>query len=161
MSYCVTSHGRKQPHEPGTVQHDGSPEDDTEFPLARFMAQQFLGHQCTGPTAGQPPGRDEAERFLRRHGNGVLTSERFSVIVTAMTSLATKRATVYLDPALHRALRLKAAETDRSISDLVNDAIRAAFAEDADDFEAFEAREAEPEYSFEEAVKDLKRRGKL
>lgn len=78
-----------------------------------------------------------------------------------MTDAATKRATVYLDPDLHRALRLKAAETDRSISDLVNEAIRAAFAEDSDDFEAFEARETEPEYSFEEAVKDLKRRGKL
>jgi hypothetical protein len=54
---------------------------------------------------------------------------------------------------------LKAAETDRSISDLVNDATRAALAEDAEDFEAFEARESE--YSFEEVVKDLKRRGKL
>ena len=78
-----------------------------------------------------------------------------------MNSLAMKRATIYLDPALHHALRLKAAETERSMSDLVNDAIRAAFAEDADDFEAFEAREAEPEYAFEDAVKDLKRRGKI
>jgi hypothetical protein len=72
-----------------------------------------------------------------------------------------KRVTVYFDAALHRALRLKAAETDRSISDLVNEATRAALAEDAEDFEAFEARESEPEYSFEEVVKDLKRRGKL
>jgi hypothetical protein len=78
-----------------------------------------------------------------------------------MTATPTKRVTVYFDPALHRALRLKAAETDRKISDLVNDAVRAALAEDAEDFEAFEARESEPEYSFEEVVKDLKRRGKL
>ena len=78
-----------------------------------------------------------------------------------MSEASAKRATVYFDPTLHRALKLKAAETDRSISDLVNDAIRAALAEDADDFEAFEAREAEPEYSFEGVVKDLKRRGKL
>lgn len=78
-----------------------------------------------------------------------------------MSDTPAKRVTVYFDPALHRALRLKAAETDRSISNLVNDAIRAALAEDAEDFEAFEAREAEPEYSFEEVVKDLKRRGKL
>ena len=78
-----------------------------------------------------------------------------------MSATPTKRVTVYFVPALHRALRLKAAETDRSISDLVNDAIRAALAEDAEDFEAFEARESEPEYSFEEVVKDLKRRGKL
>lgn len=78
-----------------------------------------------------------------------------------MNETPAKRATVYFDPALHRALRLKAAETDRSISDLVNDAIRLALAEDAEDFEAFEAREPEPDYSFEEAVRDLKRRGKL
>ncbi len=82
-------------------------------------------------------------------------------MVTTMTDATSKRATVYFDPALHRALRLKAVETDRSVSDLVNDAIRAAFAEDAEDFEAFEVRESEPEYSFEEVVKDLKRRGKL
>jgi hypothetical protein len=79
----------------------------------------------------------------------------------AMNSPAAKRATVYLDPALHRALRLKAAETDRTISDLVNDAIRVALVEDAEDFEAFEARESEPSYAFEDAVKELKRRGKL
>jgi predicted transcriptional regulator len=74
---------------------------------------------------------------------------------------ATKRATVYLDSALHRALRLKAAETDRSISDLVNDAIEQSLREDAIDLEAFEKRAKEPSLSFEAAVKDLKRRGKL
>jgi len=78
-----------------------------------------------------------------------------------MTETSAKRATIYLDPALHRALRLKAAATDRSISDIVNDAVKTALAEDAEDFEAFEARESEPDYSFEDAVKDLKRRGKL
>jgi hypothetical protein len=78
-----------------------------------------------------------------------------------MSDTPAKRVTVYFDPTLHRALRLKAAETDRSISDLVNEAIRDALAEDAEDFEAFEARESEPDYSFEEVVKDLKRRGKL
>ena len=72
-----------------------------------------------------------------------------------------KRATVYFDPALHRALRLKAAETDCSISDLVNDAVKQALAEDADDFESFEAREHEADYVFEDVVKDLKRRGKI
>ena len=73
----------------------------------------------------------------------------------------TKRATVYFDPFLHRALRLKAAETDCSISQLVNQAVKAALAEDADDIEAFEVREKEADYSFEEVVKDLKRRGKI
>ena len=72
-----------------------------------------------------------------------------------------KRATVYFDPPLHRALRLKAAETDCSISDLVNDAVKQSLAEDAEDFEAFEAREHEPDYLFEDVVKDLKRRGKI
>ena len=72
-----------------------------------------------------------------------------------------KRATVYFDETLHRALRLKAAETDRSISELVNEAVKAALAEDANDIEAFEIREKEPDYAFEDVVKDLKRRGKI
>ena len=73
----------------------------------------------------------------------------------------TKRSTVYFDPAIHRALRLKAAETERSISDLVNDAVKAALAEDAEDLAAFEDRAAEPNLSFEKFVKDLKRSGKI
>jgi predicted HicB family RNase H-like nuclease len=59
-----------------------------------------------------------------------------------MSETAQKRATVYFDPFLHRALRLKAAATDRSISELVNDAVKAALAEDASDIEAFEIRPA-------------------
>jgi hypothetical protein len=69
--------------------------------------------------------------------------------------------TVYFDPALHRALRLKAAETDQSLSDLVNAAVRETLAEDSEDLEAFEARSSEPSLSFEDVLKDLKRRGKL
>lgn len=72
-----------------------------------------------------------------------------------------KRATVYLDASIHRALRLKAAETDQSISDLVNDAVKLSLADDADDLEAIEDREAEPSLPFEALVRDLKRRGKL
>jgi len=72
-----------------------------------------------------------------------------------------KRATVYLDANLHRALRHKAAETDQSVSDLVNAAIRQSLLEDAEDFEAFEARAKEPNLDFEKVVRDLKRRGKL
>jgi phosphate uptake regulator len=78
-----------------------------------------------------------------------------------MSETAQKRATVYFDPFLHRALRLKAAATDRSISELVNDAVKAALAEDASDIEAFEIRDKEPDYAFENVVKDLKRRGKI
>ena len=72
-----------------------------------------------------------------------------------------KRATVYFDPSLHKALRIKAASTDRSVSDLVNAAIRASLAEDAEDLAAFAARAKEPSLSFEDVLKDLKRRGKL
>jgi hypothetical protein len=72
-----------------------------------------------------------------------------------------KRATVYLDPELHRALRVKSAETERTISDIVNDAVRSNLAEDADDLAAFRTRAKEPTVSFEHLVKDLKRRGKL
>jgi hypothetical protein len=78
-----------------------------------------------------------------------------------MSETTQKRATVYFDPLLHRALRIKAAETETTVSELVNDAVRAALAEDASDIEAFEVREAEPDYAFEEVVKDLKRRGKI
>jgi len=73
----------------------------------------------------------------------------------------TKRATVYLDPALHKALRLKSVETARSMSDLINDAVREELAEDADDLAAFEARKHEPVLTFEAFVKELKRDGKI
>lgn len=72
-----------------------------------------------------------------------------------------KRATVYLEPMLHRALRVKAADTDRSVSDLVNEAVRLRLAEDAEDLEAFRTRAKEPSLSFETLMRDLKRRGKL
>ncbi|MGB5621153.1 MAG: ribbon-helix-helix domain-containing protein [Gammaproteobacteria bacterium] len=72
-----------------------------------------------------------------------------------------KRATVYFDPALHRALRLKAAETDRSLSELVNEAVRNSLAEDAEDLAAFGDRVAEPDMPFESVVKELKRSGKI
>ncbi len=72
-----------------------------------------------------------------------------------------KRVTVYFDPTLHRALRLKAAETDQSLSELVNAAIRQSLAEDAEDLGAFEARAREPNLPFEAVLKDLRRRGKL
>jgi hypothetical protein len=72
-----------------------------------------------------------------------------------------KRSTVYLEPTLHRALRLKSAETDRTISELVNDAVREALAEDAEDLAAIEMRKREPTRSFEAFVADLKRRGRL
>jgi len=74
---------------------------------------------------------------------------------------ATKRATVYFDPALHRAARLKAIETDQSLSDVVNAAVRASLAEDAEDLAALRARARERPLRFEDVLKDLRRRGKL
>ena len=72
-----------------------------------------------------------------------------------------KRATVYFDAKIHRALRLKAAETDRSVSDLVNDAVRESLAEDAEDLKAFETRSKERKHSFEDVLKQMKRRGAI
>jgi hypothetical protein len=72
-----------------------------------------------------------------------------------------KRATVYFESAVHKALRLKAAETERSVSDLVNEAVRAQLREDVEDLTAFRRRKNEPTVSFEDFVNDLNRRGKL
>jgi plasmid stability protein len=76
-------------------------------------------------------------------------------------SVAPKRATIYLPAEVHRALRLKAAAADRSISDLVSEAVRLSLAEDADDLAAFEKRAKERSLKFENVVKALRRRGKL
>jgi len=72
-----------------------------------------------------------------------------------------RRATVYLDADLHRALRVKAAETDKSISDLVNAAVRLNLAEDAEDLAAYRTRAKEPNLDLEKVLRDLRRRGKL
>ena len=74
---------------------------------------------------------------------------------------ATKRATVYFDPDIHRALRLRAATSDRSISDMVNLAVKLALTEDAEDLTAFDERKREPNLDFEQFVRALKRRGKI
>ena len=78
-----------------------------------------------------------------------------------MPAPSPKRATVYFDAALHKALRLKAAETERSVSDLVNEAVRALLAEDADDLAALRDRAAEPTVSFEAFVRDLRAEGAI
>ena len=68
----------------------------------------------------------------------------------------TKRSTVYLEPDLHKALRLKALETSTSVSELINQAVKQTLAEDAEDLAAFEARGREPLFSYVEMVKRLK-----
>jgi hypothetical protein len=71
----------------------------------------------------------------------------------------TKRATIYFEPELHKALRLKAAETSRSVTDLVNQAVRESLAEDAEDLQSFDERLNEPLISYDKMVKQLKRDG--
>ena len=72
-----------------------------------------------------------------------------------------KRSTIYFEPELHKALRIKAANTERSISDLVNDAIRQTLREDQEDLAAFEERVAEPTITYEALLEDLKAHGKI
>jgi len=72
-----------------------------------------------------------------------------------------KRATVYFEEDLHKALKLKAAEASSSVSDLVNEAIRESLLEDLDDLQAFRDRETEPTMDFESFLKGLKRNGRL
>ena len=76
-------------------------------------------------------------------------------------ALHAKRATVYLEPLLHKALRLKAVETSTSVSELINNAVRQAIAEDSEDFAAFEGRVAEPLISYDEMVKRLRKDGRI
>ncbi len=78
-----------------------------------------------------------------------------------MPAAKSKRATVYFDPVLHKALRLKAAATERSLSDVVDEAVRVLLAEDAEDLAAIEERAPEPTVSFEAFVQALKRDGAL
>jgi plasmid stability protein len=78
-----------------------------------------------------------------------------------MSEETSKRATVYFEPGLHKAIRLKAAHTHRSVSAIVNDAVRLALREDQEDLAVFEDRVAEPVISYEALLKDLKAHGKL
>jgi hypothetical protein len=72
-----------------------------------------------------------------------------------------KRTTLYLDPNLHKALRLKSIALSRSVSEIVNDAIRVSITEDAEDFEAFEKRGNEPLINYDDMVKRLRKDGKI
>jgi predicted DNA-binding protein len=77
-----------------------------------------------------------------------------------MTTLS-KRSTIYLDPSLHQALRLKALETSRSMSEIINEAVKEALAEDAEDLAVFDERHDEPLVSYEQMIKRLKKDGRI
>jgi len=74
---------------------------------------------------------------------------------------SSKRATVYFDADLHRALRMKAASNSQTVSEIVNEAVRRALAEDAEDLAAFKKRSREPRMNFETLVGSLRKRGKI
>ncbi len=78
-----------------------------------------------------------------------------------MKQTNTKRTTIYLDSDLHHALRIKAAETEHSMSELVQDAIKLSLAEDSIDLSAFEQRKKEPSLPFEDVLKKLRKNGKI
>ncbi|MCF8105093.1 MAG: CopG family transcriptional regulator [Desulfohalobiaceae bacterium] len=73
----------------------------------------------------------------------------------------TKRVTIYFNSDLHKALRLKSVETSRSVSELVNQAVREALSEDAEDLAAFDERAGEELISYDEMVKRLKKNGRI
>lgn len=72
-----------------------------------------------------------------------------------------KRATVYFEEDVHQALRLRAVATDRTVSDMVNEAVKIALSNDADDLAAFSKRKNEKSLSFDTFIQDLKRRGSI
>jgi len=76
-------------------------------------------------------------------------------------STLSKRATIYLDPALHKALKIKSFETSKSMSKLINEAVKMALAEDAEDMAAFETRASEPLIPFKDVLKELKKDGRI
>lgn len=77
-----------------------------------------------------------------------------------MTTL-NKRATIYFDPEIHKALKLKALETSRSVSDLIDEALRHELAEDLEDLRSYRDRVAEPTVSYEALVEEMRRDGKI
>jgi hypothetical protein len=76
-------------------------------------------------------------------------------------STLSKRVTVYFDPGIHQALRIKAASSHSSLSEIVDEAVRLQLAEDQEDLAAFDERVKEPEMSYEALLKDLKKHGKI
>jgi len=76
-------------------------------------------------------------------------------------SKVSKRSTIYFEPEIHHALRIKAANSHQTVSEVVNEAVRLALREDSEDLSAFEERSDEPTLSYEALLKDLKSHGKL
>ncbi len=117
---------------------------------ARCVPRGINHRRAFGPVGGEI-------REMYFESIDVLASRRYTYVMKANQ----KRATIYLDTELHRALRLKAAESDCSISALVNAAVRSTLAEDVEDLAAFEDRAHEPNLRFEDVLEDLRQRAKI
>ncbi|BDD86876.1 hypothetical protein [Desulfofustis limnaeus] len=76
-------------------------------------------------------------------------------------STQAKRATIYFDPDIHKALKIKSLETSRSITDLVNQAVKEALSDDVEDILSFEERKNEPLISYDQMVKKLRKDGRI
>ena len=76
-------------------------------------------------------------------------------------SETSKRSTVYFEADIHHALRIKAATTHQSVSQVVNEAVRVALREDQEDLSTFQQRVEEPTLSYEALLEDLKSHGKI
>ena len=109
---------------------------------------------CHRLPSGRAFGARGCARLLRRW-------KRFCAPHYDVCVAAAKRSAIYFDPEIHQALRLKAAATETSISDVVNEAVRQTLLEDASDLEEFEKRRGEPSLDFEEVLQRLRRSGKL
>lgn len=72
-----------------------------------------------------------------------------------------KRTTIYLDPKLHQAVKIKAVQLNVSVSDLVNEAVKLSLKEDAIDLAAIRSRVSEPSQPYESVLKNLKKDGLL
>ncbi len=76
-------------------------------------------------------------------------------------STLSKRSTVYFEPEVHQALKIRAASSHLSISEIVDEAVRVLMSEDQEDLKTFSERVSEPEISYEALLSDLKKHGKI
>jgi len=137
----------------GPVEHTGTILETGDDRGCKGLFARWTLAPLQGQTPTNHPLHGPAETKL---GVDVLASKRY---LDNMNDV--RRATVYFEPEIHRALKMKAAASDRSVSDMVNEAVRIALAEDAEDLAAFDDRVSEPEITFDSYVKALKQRGKL
>ena len=95
--------------------------------------------------------------YCLRHHNAIVLSRSEEQSMSQLT----QRSTVYFDPQMHKALRLKAAQENRSVSDIVNEAVALLASEDAEDIADFDSRRAEPTVDYASFVQKLKNDGTL